>query len=145
MVSDRISFGGLASGIDTNSIIEQLMRVQRRPILLAENRLAQTQQRRDALGQVAQFLTRLADASKALQDPMALRARSVRTTAATEDANKVTAQAQPGTAFTSFTIDVVSMATATRVSGANALGVAVDRAVSLTESGASIPVTAGTF
>ena len=32
MVGNRITFGGLASGLDTNAVIDALMEIQRRPI-----------------------------------------------------------------------------------------------------------------
>ena len=52
MVSDRIFFGGFASGLDTASIIDALIAVQGRPILLAEDRRVTIDQRKDSIGQI---------------------------------------------------------------------------------------------
>jgi len=59
MVGERVSFGGIASGIDTNLIIDQLLQIERRPILMAERRRAQVEQKTQAFGQVSSALTSL--------------------------------------------------------------------------------------
>ena len=46
MVGDRISFGGIASGLDTDAIIDSLMAIQRRPIEAAQFRMFQQGEKR---------------------------------------------------------------------------------------------------
>src|SRR5690606_23235867 len=71
-----ITFGGLASGIDTNSIIDQLIQIERRPIALAQNRLAQVTQRSDAFGLIASTMSNLLARVQTLAKPETFSARS---------------------------------------------------------------------
>ena len=59
-----ISFGGLASGIDTQTLIAQLVALKRRPISLVEQRISQYQQKKDLLSQLK---TKLEDLQKNLE------------------------------------------------------------------------------
>ena len=87
--SGRITFGGLASGIDTNTIIEQLIQIERRPISLAQNRLFDVQQKTSAFGSVAGALSSLLDRAKTLNNADTYRARGTSVLAKDADANKI--------------------------------------------------------
>ncbi len=143
--SGRITFGGIASGIDTNSIITQLMQIERRPIMLAENRLFEVQQKTNAFGAVASALGSLLDRAKALNTADTYRARATSVLAKEVDANKVQATATSGAAIGSYTFHVTQKATQTSTSSATSVGAVVDAAAALDKAGFGTAVTTGTF
>jgi flagellar hook-associated protein 2 len=61
-----ISIGGLASGLDTNRIIEQLVRLERRPIDLLEQRIAAVRANQTAVSTFGSKLAALRAAAQAL-------------------------------------------------------------------------------
>jgi len=141
----RITFGGLASGIDTNSIIDQLITIERRPILLAENKLAQVRQKSDAFGLVGTSLSALLTRATTLNNVDTYRQRSVSVLAKEVDANKVQANASTGAAVGAYTLHVTQLATATKASSGAAIGLGIDAGVPLDEAGFGTALTAGTF
>lgn len=143
--SGKITFGGIASGLDTNSIIEQLMQIERRPITLAENRLFDVQQKTNAFGAVASALSSLLDRAKSLNNADTYRARSTSVLAKTEDANKVTAVAGTGAAVGSYTLNVTQKATQTITTSGASVGAAIDAGASLDEAGFGTALQTGTF
>ncbi|MCB9880484.1 MAG: flagellar filament capping protein FliD [Planctomycetes bacterium] len=62
-----ISFGGLASGLDTQSIISQLLAVERRPISLLEAKKKTFQAKKSLYGDLDGLLDKLHDATKDLR------------------------------------------------------------------------------
>ena len=145
MVSDRITFGGLASGLDTNLIIDQLIAIQQRPILQAESRRFVMEQKRGALGEVNTSLLQLLNSAGSLNDRKVVGARGTSVTADADDAKAVIAAAGSSAAIGSFTIEVASLAKPTAVSSGTALGQPVASAVPLDEAGFALPIVAGTF
>ncbi|MQA00604.1 MAG: flagellar filament capping protein FliD [Dehalococcoidia bacterium] len=145
MVTDRLSFGGLASGLDTNAIIDALVQVRMRPILLAESRKAGVQVRKDALRQVGGSLGSLLGQIKALTTASTFSGRATNVQGGPEPQAMVAASASSSAAVGSFTLDIVSLASATRAASTTALGLAVDAGVPLDEAGFATARTAGTF
>ncbi|RJQ11853.1 MAG: hypothetical protein C4558_02760 [Dehalococcoidia bacterium] len=143
--SGRISFGGLASGMDTNSIISQLMAVAERPITLATNQQRKLEEKSAAIGKVASALSALQTRVQTLNTANTFRTRIASVIAATADANKVSVTAQAGASIGGFTVDVTTLATATRVTSAQAAGNAVSENTALDKAGFTPPPTAGTF
>jgi len=143
--SGRITFGGIASGLDTNSIIEQLMQIERRPITLAENRLFDVQQKTNAFGAVASALSSLLDRAKSLNSGDTYRARATSVLAKEVDANKVQASATTGAAIGSYTFHVTQKATQTTTTSGVPVGAAIDADAALDEAGFGSALTTGTF
>ena len=143
--SGRISFGGLASGLDTNSIINQLMAVAERPISTANRRQATIEAKSTAIGKVASALSALQTRVQALNTSNTFRTRVASVLAATADANKVSVVAEPGAAVGGFTLSVSTLATATRVASAQAAGAAVSVNAPLDQAGFTPVPIAGTF
>lgn len=141
----RITFGGLASGIDTNSIIDQLITIQRRPILLAQNRLAQVNQKADAFAKVGTALSALLTRAEALNQADTYRQRSTSVMAKEADANKIAAVASVGAVVGSFSIQVTQLATQTTAASAAPVGQAVDAGAPLDQAGLGGGFTPGTF
>jgi flagellar hook-associated protein 2 len=66
------SIGGIASGLDTASIIQQLMQLERQPMMAIQRREQQYQRAHDAWGQINSKLSSLRSATDTLRDPKAL-------------------------------------------------------------------------
>lgn len=143
--SGRISFGGLASGLDTNSIISQLMAVAERPIALAQSQQRAIEGKSAAIGKVASALSALQTRVEALNTSNTFRTRVANVLSAAADANKVSVTAQPGASVGGFTLSVSALATATRVTAAQAAGNAVAVNTPLDKTGFTPAPTAGTF
>ena len=67
-MATSLNLSGLASGIDTNSIVDQLMAIERQPRTRLDWRQAAVQARQSALKDVDSRLTNLLTAAKALRD-----------------------------------------------------------------------------
>ena len=145
MVGERITFGGVASGIDTNLIIDQLMQVARRPILIAENRRAQVEQKTQAFGQVTSGLSSLLTRLEALNTIDTYRNRATSVLAKDVDANKVTAVASAGAALGAYSVHVTQRATASITTSATAVGQAIDEGVPMDQAGFGSALQTGTF
>lgn len=96
-----ISFSGLASGLDTASIIESLMSLERRPIAQLETQKKGIETRQGVIQELNGLLGTLRDAASAMQSPTALRG-----TAATS-ADPGVARATTGPAAPAGTYNVV--------------------------------------
>ncbi|MEX2446426.1 MAG: flagellar filament capping protein FliD [Dehalococcoidia bacterium] len=143
--SERISFGGLASGIDTNSIIEQLMAVGQRPINAAANRRDLYQMRIDALSSLNSALGQMLANTEPLRDTQTFGRRGTTVLAQTGDADKVSVSATNGAALQNFNVEVASLATQTTATSDAPVGAAVGAAVPLDEAGLRAPFVPGTF
>src|ERR1041385_2920320 len=86
-----INFSGLGSGIDTESIIQQLLKVDQRPIDLLANRQKQIQQKQTAINQLAAVVTGLQAAASALDNLTSF--STVQASSSDTDVASVTAQA----------------------------------------------------
>lgn len=67
MSSAGISFGGLASGLDTQAIIAALVAVEERPIFALERTKTSLGKQKGLFGNLSTLLDKLADAAKALE------------------------------------------------------------------------------
>jgi flagellar hook-associated protein 2 len=76
-MASPITFGGLASGIDTNSIIDKLVEVERQPIQTLQLQRAQENARKDLLGDISKKLTALSSKFDALKTQSAVQGRKV--------------------------------------------------------------------
>lgn len=143
--SGRITFGGIASGIDTNSIISQLMAVQRRPIFAVMDRADAISSKVNAYNALKSSMSSLLTSAAPLKDAATFGQRSTIVGALTADVGKVTATATNGAALQNFTFEAVALATSTTAASATAIGSAIDSGVPLNEAGFGGEVTAGTF
>ena len=145
MVQNRITFGGLASGLDTNAIIDALMDIQRRPITNQEIRREVEQRKQEALQQVGASFSSLLSTVDALKQTSTFTTQKTSVLAQVDDADKVLANANGSAALGSFDLDVVQIATATRVRSNAAVGQAIDSTVPLDQAGFVDGFAAGTF
>ena len=68
-MSQGISFAGLASGIDSNQIIDQLVAIERRPINLLQDQQSTLESQLSALQMVNSNLLAVLTQAEALSDP----------------------------------------------------------------------------
>lgn len=143
--SGRITFGGIASGIDTNSIITQLINIQRRPIFAVMDRVDATQAKINAYNSLKTAMSTLMSSAAPLKDVATFGQRSTVVGTQSADQGKVTATATNSTALQSFQFQGIALATATTAASSQAMGGAIDANVPLDEAGFGAEVTAGTF
>lgn len=143
--ANRIWFGGFASGLDTQVIIDALTAAAAKPMMIQQKRARDLGQKKTAFDAVKGSVASLLSALGTLKDPKITGARVVTTTGQSIDINKVSAQATNAAALGSFKIDVLGVATATRVASASAVGNAVSTGVALESAGFDTPFTYGTF
>jgi flagellar hook-associated protein 2 len=145
VVGNRITFGGLASGLDTNAVIDALMDIQRRPIETQQIRREVELQKRQALEQVGSSFSTLLGSIEALTDASTFTTQGTSVLAHTDDSGKVQASASGNAAIGTFDLDVVQIATATRARSSSAVGQAIDSTVSLDQAGFVDGFVPGTF
>ncbi|WP_214763366.1 flagellar filament capping protein FliD [Exiguobacterium sp. s141] len=104
-----IRFGGLASGIDTDTIIKQLMQVERAPVDKLEQKKQSTEWKRDAYREINRSLMTLRNSAVDLMFSRNFYAK----TASSSDESRVSVVAGPSSGNTAIRIDsVTNLATA---------------------------------
>ncbi len=140
-MADRLRISGISTGYDTAQLIEQLMAVERRPVLLMQKQQSQIKTRSDAWRDVASRLANLKSRAAALKSASVFNVKSV-----TSSADKtVSATADSAAATGTYRVWVDRLATSTRAAGATELGRGLDMGAKLADAGFSITPTAGTF
>ena len=139
-----IQFGGLATGLDTSSIIDQLMELERRPLSLLEKDKTWLNSRLQAFTELDTKLKSFADGIRELGDANTLLQRSIRQSSDALLTARVDSNAQAGA---SYQVEVVSLA---QVQKSVSAGVASKTdavfgtgAMSLTLDGTSTAITIG--
>ena len=102
------------SGLDVNSIVTQLMQVERQPLQVMARRQSALQSKISAYGALKSAYSAIGDAAAKLALPDAFRA----VTASTSDAAAVNATASAGTAAGSYSIEVTQLAQAQKLASA---------------------------
>ena len=106
-MASTINFGGLASGLDTNSIVDQLMALERIPQNRLRLRQSEIDARKEALSDIATRLRNLKNAAADLKSPtLWLDTQSVDV----NDATKIAATRTGPAATGSYQVQVTSMA-----------------------------------
>jgi len=104
------SIDGLASGLDTTSLIEQLLSLERRPISLIRNQVENAQGKQAAYLDLSARLLAMQIASRRLADPAFFRGSSVESS----DPDRLTASAESGTPAGSYAFRVLQTARASQ-------------------------------
>ncbi|MFO1076857.1 MAG: flagellar filament capping protein FliD [Planctomycetota bacterium] len=108
MSSAGISFGGLASGLDTKAIISALVAIEQRPITVLETKKTNFGKQKSLFGDLQGLLSKLTDAAKAIKttnDFLAMKAAS-------DDENVLTASASSTATPGTHTVKVLQLAKA---------------------------------
>lgn len=106
----ELRFPGLATGIDTTELINQMMAIERRQLNLFEERKTTWEERQDALSTLETKLKNLRTAVRNLSDAETLRAFSV----SSSDTDKLTAEATNNAFEGNHTVVVNQLATSER-------------------------------
>jgi flagellar hook-associated protein 2 len=103
-----VSFSGLGSGIDTASIVEALMRLERMPIDRIEAEKTRVKAKQGVVQEINGLLTKLRDAAAAMYAPDALEGKTATSADGTVASAGVTSAAAAGT----YNVTVTSLAQA---------------------------------
>lgn len=125
---------GLASGLDTASIIEQMMAVERNPQTLLTQRRTKIQATIDAYSSIRSRLTALDTAANAVRRPADWQVRT-----ATADSTDITVSASSGAQVGSLSFQVSSLAARHSVRSGNT----ISATTAVIASGGSIDITDG--
>ncbi|MEO1062695.1 MAG: flagellar filament capping protein FliD [Actinomycetota bacterium] len=104
MTTPTFNFGGIASGLDTNSIVDQLIQIERNPIVLMQQRQATFQSRADAWSSISTQMSSLRSSIDSLRD-MSDFDDLISVRSSNEDAVSVTVGAGGSTGNLAFTVD----------------------------------------
>lgn len=140
-VAGDFRISGLASGYDTAQLIEQLIAIERRPVLQMQKRQDRIKARSDAWRDITTRLSNLKSKISSLKLAGTMNAKS----ASSSDDKLLTAAAEPGAANSVYKIWVDQLATSTRVTSGRQVGRELDLGVKLSEAGFAITPTVGTF
>jgi flagellar hook-associated protein 2 len=104
MATPTFNIGGLVSGLDTNSIVSQLMQLERTPLNQVQSRRSSFQARNEAWNQISGRLSGLRDKVRSLDDASDWRAFS-KVSTTNEAAVGVAVSGDPAASNLSFTVD----------------------------------------
>jgi flagellar hook-associated protein 2 len=144
-MSSGLSLGGLASGLDTKAIIEQMMALERRPIDNLKAKQSAHGGRMTAIQSVKDLITALQSAARGLAERSKMNAKSAVTDTPSTSPSVLTASASADAINGSFKVTVKQLATSTRVSSGTALGKPIDANATLAKAGFRYAVNYGTF
>ncbi len=141
-MSGTFSVGGLISGLDSNSIISQLVSIESQPITRMRQHISDLQAQQTA---IRSLRTQLLSLRNSIQD---FRLGDILNQyAAVSSADTVMTATVSGQnpVIGSYAIDIQQLATATSARSSAVLGAAISPSASLASSGMTTDVTAGTF
>lgn len=113
MATSPIQFGGLISGLDTSSILEKLMEVEKQPLKRLEEKINYLKWKKEALLEVNRSLLSLYSYVSDLNFSVTFTSRTVKSTSESVVTGKATNYAAPG----SYDIEVVQLAYGERLAG----------------------------
>jgi flagellar hook-associated protein 2 len=145
MMSSPLALSGLASGVDTASLVQQLMAVERRPLDKVRAQQSRTENRSKILADLTSRLQTVKAKLAALAEGSSLNAKSVSTDVAPGSVAPATVSAGPSAANGVFKLWVDRLATSTRSESNAAIGEAVNANVALASAGFGLTPTTGTF
>ena len=138
-----IQFGGVVSGLNTQSIIDALVAAEKQPLTALQTKEATLTAQKTAYGQLGTSIDNVVTAIKKFT---VLNAGSSRAATST-DSSVLTASAGPSATVASYQIFVDHLATATRATSTAAIGSAVtgsvDTSKTLATANLATPITAG--
>jgi flagellar hook-associated protein 2 len=138
-----IQFGGVVSGLNTQSIIDALVAVEKQPLTALQNQEATLTAQKSSYATLGTAMDDLITKLKAFTVTNAGSSRA----ATPSNTSIMTAAATPSAAVASYQISVDRLATSTRAASTSAIGAAVTGAVNtsltLNKANLSVPITAG--
>jgi len=132
---------GMGSGIDIQSLINQLVEIEKAPINTLNTKKTKYNSQLSIWSDVKTKLTSMLDKVESLQSTEIFRS----TKAASSAGEVATASTQAGAAAGTYNLHVTSLATSTSIQSTARMGQQVNPDVALKDSGLGIAVTAGSF
>jgi flagellar hook-associated protein 2 len=136
------SVGGLISGLDSNSIISQLIAIERQPIARIKSKVTSLTAQQTGVREARTKLLVLRNLFKDFQ--LGLKFKDFQAPSSNEAVLKATATGSSPMQG-SFQVEVLQLATASVARSSSRLGAPIDPGVALSSSGISAGITAGTF
>ncbi len=141
-MSGTFSTGGLITGLDTQSIIQQLIQLERQPILRIQNRITELEAQKTAITDLRSTLQTLRNRVQDFRITDVFGQFEADVSDSTVFSADVTgSNPTPG----SFAVEVVQLAGATVATSSARLGSPINTAAALDSSGISTTVTSGQF
>lgn len=141
-MSGAISAGGLISGLDTNSLIAQLIQLERQPILRFQDRISALEKQKEA---VSSLRTSLSTLRSSLQDfRFGIDFDQFAVTSSDESVAGATPSG-PNPTTGSFSINVTQLASATIATSSTKIGASINPNAAFASSGVNRNVESGTF
>jgi flagellar hook-associated protein 2 len=131
------SISGLASGLDTASIISSLMQIEKQPQIRIQQKITQEQARQQSLKDVLAQLNTLTTAYQSLTDVGTW--ADVQSVVSTDDAH-VSATRTAGAAAGSYSVDVTNLARANQFTGSGVSAATADDTIHITNSAGTTDV-----
>jgi flagellar hook-associated protein 2 len=149
-LASALGMSGLISGLSTSDIIAKLMAVDQQSLTSLQDKVDTTKQRADAINDIRTRLSSLLTTIQNLNLRATIDSKTVTADTPSSSPTLVTATAGSEAALGSFDIRVMSLATSTSLvssglSGAAAIGKAVQANQQLASAGFGITPTTGTF
>jgi len=141
-MSGTFSSGGLITGIDSATLIAQLMQIERRPVLRMEDRITALEEQQTAVRTLRTTLQTLRNTAQDFRFNNIFNAFQSTSSKPEVLTSSVTGSA-PVTG--SFAINVTQLATATAAVSSGAIGAPINTGVALNSSGITTEITAGNF
>lgn len=141
-MAGAFTVGGLASGLDSNALIAQLILLERQPILRLDSRISLLETQKESITSLRTQLLSLRNLIKDFQFGLKFNQFE----AISSDDSVLSAEPTGTNPTTgSFLIDVLQLASATIASSSSVLGGAINPAAALDSSGIGTTVANGTF
>ena len=140
-MASGFSVGGLVTGLDSNTIISQLIQIERQPITRFENNKKALEKQKEAIKKLRTQLTTLRNRAQDFR--LNLVFGKFKAATSEEDVMGVELSGAPVTG--SYSIQAIQLASATVARSSSIMGQPVDSNVSLASSGITTSVNAGTF
>jgi flagellar capping protein FliD len=137
-----ITFPGIASGIDYNSIITKLTSLTLAPNTQYNNQITQLNAKNAELIKINGLLASVQAGLTALSDPATFNSYAATTTDPLDAGATQVANGNPSPG--SYTVSSTQLATATQISGGASVGVTLDSTLPLMSAGSAITPTNGT-
>ncbi len=141
-MSSGFSVSGLISGLDSDTLITQLMQLERQPIIRFQDKIDALEEERDALRDLRSQLQTLRNRT---QDFRFNNTFSAFAAATSEDTVATAEISAPNPVVGAFALDVTQLASATSANSSAVLGAAIDPNAALDSAGINATIEAGTF
>ncbi len=112
------TFSGVASGLDWRAMVEQVMKIERRPVNVLEGKISQEEARESAYSKLRSLVSEVESTASKLRDGSVFEQVTTQTSGlSTSGGTLLTASAAHGTAPGSYDIEILSLAHAEKLGG----------------------------